>query len=423
MTHDTKLPSQVPVLVVGAGLAGLGCARTLVAAGHEVHVVEAGDGVGGRVRTDDVEGFRLDRGFQVILTAYPEIREQVDLQRLRLHAFRPGSLIRRNGRMELLADPWRNPAGAFASLFAGVGSLGDKLKTAKLRADLKSEPLDGLLEGPDRSTLEELRAHGFSESFIDGFFRPFLGGVFLERDLDTSARLFRYLFRLFAEGDTSVPEKGMQALPDQLAEPLEGRITLRSPVQVVETGRAVLRDGSEVRADWIVVATDGPSSVGLVGGGAPSYKTTVTTYFDAPEAPASEAMLILDGDGVGPVNHLAVMSNVAPSYAPRGRHLISASGVGSAASDPEGFPAAARAQLEGWFGPAVREWREIRSYTIRAALPHQPAGALDPDRGPDLSRDRIAVCGDHRLHGSLQGALESGRRTAERILGGAGAGP
>ena len=405
--------------MIGGGLAGLACARTLLAAGREVHLVEASDRIGGRVKTDDVEGFRLDRGFQVMLTAYPELRAEVDMRRLALQPFRPGSLIHRSGRMEFLTDPWRNPSGAFASLFASVGSLGDKLRTAKLRSDLKGAGLDSLLEGPDRSTLEELRAHGFSETFIDSFFRPFLGGVFLERELETSARLFRYLFRLFADGDTAVPEKGMEELPRQLAEPLEGRITTDAPVQIVDEGRAVLRDGREIRADWIVVATDGPGAVGLAGASAPSYKTTVTSYFDAPEAPVSEPMLVLDGDGTGPVNHLAVMSNVAPSYAPRGRHLVSASGVGPAANDPAGFPEAARKQLRGWFGDQVDEWREIRTYQIRAALPHQPTGAVDRFRGPILQRDRIAVCGDHRMHGSLQGAMESGRRAAEAILGGA----
>ncbi len=414
---SSPLPSHVPTLVVGAGLAGLGCARTLVAAGEEVHVVGASHAVGGRVRTDDVEGFRLDRGFQVLLTSYPEIRAQVDLQRLRLHPFRPGSRVFIDGRTEVLSDPWRNPGSAFASLAATVGTLSDKMKTAKLRSSLRGEALPSLLESSDIPTEEELRTLGFSERFIDGFFRSFLGGVFLERDLDTTARFFRYLFRLFSDGDTALPEKGMQALPEQLAEPLEGRITLEAPVQVAEAGRVTLRNGTEIRADRIVIATDAGAAVGLVGGAPRAAKPTLNTYFDAPEAPFHEPMLMLDGEGTGPVNHLAVLSNVAPSYAPPGRVLISANAVGAAASLGDAFAAAAREQLERWFGEQVREWREIRTYHVANALPAQPVGSLDASRAPELSRDGILICGDHTLHGSLQGALESGRRAAEQLLG------
>lgn len=414
---NAPLPDHVPVLVIGGGLAGLSCARLLAAEGKDVHLVEASDRVGGRVRTDEVDGFLLDRGFQIMLTAYPELQAQVDLDRLDLQKFRAGSLIRTKGSFHMLADPWKNPSGAFASLFSSVGSIGDKVRTANLRRELRSQDLNSLLASDDRSTLEELRAHGFSEEFIDLFFRPFLGGVFLERELVTSARLFRYLFRLFADGDAAVPAAGMEALPRQLAEPLEGRITTGTPATGVESDRVFFKSEKQVRADRIVIAADGPALSSLLGRAAPAYKTTVTTYFDAPEAPVQEAMLLLDGESRGPVNHLCVMSNVAASYAPAGRHLIAASGVGAAARRPELFEEGAREQLESWFGTSVRDWRTIRSYTITNALPHQPAGSLNVDDGPDVSSDGLIVCGDHRLHGSLQGAMESGRRAAEIVLG------
>ena len=227
---SAPLPDSADVVVVGAGLSGLSCALLLERAGVNVHVVEAADAVGGRVRTDEVDGFLLDRGFQVLLTAYEEVQSQVDLPRLDLRSFDPGSIIWNGRSLEQLGDPFRNPTSAMASLSAKVGSLGDKMKVAGLRRRLTAGTVADCFAGPERSTQEELQAEGFSADFIDTFFRPFLGGVFLERELRTSASLLRYYFRCFAIGDATLPAGGMQRLPELLASPLEERITLNTPV-------------------------------------------------------------------------------------------------------------------------------------------------------------------------------------------------
>lgn len=404
------------VVVVGAGLAGLSCARRLAAEGVDVQILEASDGIGGRVRTDEVEGFRLDRGFQVLLTAYPEVRAQVDLARLALNPFEPGSLIRVGTEFYRLVDPWRSPLGSLVSALAPVGSLTDKLKVARLRRDVLKAPADPLLWGEACSTLEELRSRGFSDKMVERFFRPFLAGVFLERELETSARLFRFYFRCFAEGHTALPDRGMGALPAQLGEGLEDHIHLETRVRLVEPGRVTLADDREVRADTVVVATAGPDAVSLVGGRSPSYKAALTSYFAAPQSPVRRGILVLNGNGDGPVNQLAVLNKVAPSYAPKDRHLISVSGVGPTTRRPETFVRDALAQLESWYGSQVREWRHLRTYHIPVALPHQPGGSVHEDPGFSRRAPGLVVCGDHVLHGSIQGAMESGRRAAESIL-------
>jgi len=407
-------PSQSQVLVVGAGLAGLSCARHLHQAGVDVHLLEASDAVGGRIRTDRVDGFLLDRGFQVLLTAYDELPRQMQLERLDLRHFGSGSLVWNGRGLQRLSDPWRDPLSALASLKADVGSLGDKLKVAALRRRLLSEPAEASFRGPDRSTLEELQAHGFSRDFIDGFFRPFLGGVFLERELETSARLFRYYFRCFAAGDAAVPAEGMQRLPELLAEGLEGRIALNHGVAAVESGGVTLEDGRRLTAQQVVLAVDGPAAGRLLGEEPPAYKTALTAYFAADEAPVGEPLLVLDGEGTGPANHVAVMSLVSPGYAPPGRHLVSVSGVGRTTGDVEAFRRDAVPQMRRWFGPTVDGWRHLRSYLVPHALPRHPPGSLDreaPSRPPGLW-----VAGDYTEFGAIQGALLSGRRTAERVL-------
>lgn len=414
--NSPALPDRVDHLVIGAGLAGLAAARTLRSAGASVHVVEAGDAVGGRVRTDEVEGFRLDRGFQVMLTAYEELQDQVKLSELDLRRFRPGSLIWTGNALEKLGDPWRDPASAFASLRADVGSMGDKLKVAALRRELLGKDPEELFRGPDRTTLEELDDRGFSRSFIDAFFRPFLGGVFLERELATSSRLFQYYFRCFSDGDAAVPAGGMQRLPEALARGLDDAITLEAPVAEIRPGGITLEDGTAVASDSIIVAVDGTSAARLLERDPVPCKATVTSYFVAGSPPVKDPLLVLDGEGTGPVNHLAVMTNVAPGYARAEGHLVSVSAVGEDAADPETFAGAARSQMTRWFGEEVAGWRHLRTYHIPHALPEHPGGSFEPGDHVESPCPGMIVAGDHVGFGSLQGALKSGRLAAEWAL-------
>lgn len=418
MAESAPFPSRADVLVVGAGLAGLACARILNGAGVNVHVLEASDGIGGRVRTDRVDGFLLDRGFQVLLTAYEELQIQVDLEALDLRPFRPGSLIWDGRKMVHLSDPWREPASAFSALRAPVGTFKDKMTVAALRHRALSRPPSWCFEGDDRSTQEELTRMGLSPDFIDLFFRPFLGGVFLERALETSSHLFRYYFRCFSAGDAALPAKGMERLPEQLAAPLAGRISLESRVVEVSGTETVLQDGRRAEARRVVLATDGADAAALLGETPQEFKATVTSYFAAPDPPTDRPLLILDGEGTGPVNHMAVLSNLAPDYAPPGGNLISVSGVDEAAKNPEAFREAAPRQLRRWFGAAVDGWQHLRTYHIPMALPRHPAGSLPNPTSPRARPDGLLVAGDYTEFGAIQGALRSGRRAAESILKG-----
>lgn len=409
MKHDA--------VIVGAGLAGLSCARELSARGASALVLEASERLGGRVRTDEVDGFRIDRGFQVLLTAYPECRDRLDYGALELRPFRPGSLIQREGRRTRLSDPWRDPGGLLASLFSPAATLGDKLKMAALRRRLRATDVEQIFADDTRTTLERLRDEGFSDVIVDSFFRPFLGGVFLERELETSSRFFEFVFKMFAEGDVAVPARGMQAIPEQIAASLpSGQLRLRSPVAEVAPGRVRLRDGETIEASHVVVATDGTEASRLLSGGeAPRWRSTDCLSFDADEPPYSEALLLLNGDGKGPINNVAVMSNVAAEYAPAGRALVAVSVVAPDAPR-ERVEVDVRDQLNDWFGPAVTRWRTIRHDRVERALPAQPVGWLSPARRPVELSDGLFVCGDARDNASINGAMVSGRRTAEAIL-------
>jgi len=410
--------SRDPVVVVGAGLAGLCCARGLHRAGVPVAVIEAQDAVGGRVRTDLREGFRLDRGFQVLLTAYPEALAVLDYAALDLRPFLPGALVRRGSRFHRVSDPWRRPQDALTTLRAGVGTLGDKLRLARLRGNVRRGTLAELMARPQSSTLERLRRAGFSEAMIDGFFRPFFGGILLDRSLAASSRMFDFVFRMMASGGVALPARGMGAIPEQLAGPLpHGSLRLGTAVDGVTPGGVRLVTGETLAARAVVLAVEGPEAARLLGRPAPPPpRSVVCVYFDAPEPPVGEPVLVLDGDGRGPVNNLCCPSLVAPDYAPAGHALVSATVLDGQALDDPTLEAAIREQLGDWFGAGVAGWRRLAVQRIPHAQPRQEPADLEPAERPVRVERGLYVCGDHRETASIQGAMASGRRAAEALI-------
>lgn len=404
------------VVVVGAGLAGLVCARTLEQAGRAVTVLEASDGVGGRVRTDVVDGFLLDRGFQVLLTAYPEAVRQLDYDILDLQRFRRGVVVRAGGSFRTLADPLREPAAAFASAFTPLATWSDLLRLLAWRATLVRGTGRHLAHAPQTTAAQALRGRGFSERIVQTFFGPFLSGTFFDPDLSTSSRLLDLVFRCFFTGDVAVPAQGMQQMPEQIAADLDD-VRLGMAAVEVSDGEVLTGDG-RLLADVVVVATDPPTAERLVADVAPAPpgRGTVTVYFRAPTPPLAGAWLALDADRDGPVATFVTMSEVSAAYAPPGEALLAASTVGHDSEDIESVVAAVRRQLAGWFGAQVGDWEELATYTIPYAQPRQEPVDVPSLRRPVALSESLYVCGDHRDTASIQGAMVSGRRTAEAIL-------
>ena len=415
---SSRLSERVDVCIVGAGIAGLACARALGYRGVECVVLEASDGVGGRVRTDALDGFLLDRGFQVALTAYPELHHQLDVSKLRLQRFEPGALVRVGGRFHRIADPLRRPRHLMSTLFAPIGTPLDRWRLVRLLADVRRGAPADLLRRPapprvDRSTLEELDARGFSDGMIDEFFVPLFAGIQLDPRLEVSSRRFAVILRMLAEGDAAVPANGMGAIPAQLAADVaEGVVRTGARVVELDGTTAVVEDGTKVSARALVIATEGPVAARFLGLDDPGSRAAACVYFAADHAPRPEPVIMLDADRSGPATAAAIMSNVAPSYAPAGRALIAVEVVGGI--DREGLEADVRAQLRRWFGADVDRWEHLRTYRIPHAHPDQRPG-FSARRAVRLGEGRF-VCGDHRDTPAIQGALFSGKRTAAAVL-------
>lgn len=421
-TGEQQVPTEasaVDVVIVGAGLAGLAAALHLEAAGRRVTVLEASDGVGGRVRTDRVDGFLLDRGFQVLLTAYPEVDEVLDVDALELGAFEPGAVLRQGGRFHHVSDPFRRPLEAPRTALTPVLSLADKLRVARLRRRVTRGPAVDLLRAPDATTEERLRADGFTTTAIDRLFRPLFGGIQLDPGLQTSARMFDIVYRCLATGDSALPAQGMGAIPEQLAARLTpGTVWLGAEVVAVDATGATCADGRQVRGRAVVVATEGPAASRLLGLPAVAGHAVSCCWFAAPAPPLRGPRLVLDADGSGPALNVAMISEAQPAYAPAGQSLIAAacptpSTDGGPAAPPDDLAEQVRQQLRGWFGPSVDGWRLLRTDHIHHAQPVQRP-PFNPRKRVRLA-DGLYVAGDHRDTSSIQGALFSGRRVAAAV--------
>ena len=352
------MASSHPVVIVGAGLAGLACARALHAGGVEVQVVDASDGVGGRVRSDLVDGFTLDRGFQGYFTAYPEGRRVLDYGALDLRRFVPGAMVRVDGGFHTIADPFRAPLTALGGILAPVGTMADKLKVLSLRQQALAQTPEEIFAAPERSIADELAALGFSPRIVDRFFTPFLGGIFLDPSLSTTSRMLYFVYRMLSEGDTVVPARGMGAIPAQLASalsPQQVRLNARVTGIHHHDGRAtalMLEHGETLHARALVVATDIEQASAITGEPLRSQARAVScVYFAAPASPVGQPILVLNSDGRGPVLNLAVLTDVAPEYAPAGQHLIAAVVMGTPTAGDADLERDVRRQMSDWYGP------------------------------------------------------------------------
>jgi len=411
MSNTAALPDSADVVIVGAGLAGLVAAKVLEQHNLDVIVLEESDGVGGRVRTDHVDGFLLDRGFQVLLTAYPELPRHLNLAELDLQLFEPGAIVWRDGKGTVVGDPIRRPKTVVSTALAPIGTVGDKARVALLRSRLLRAEPRSLLRGDDLPTASALRAQGFSSQIIERFFRPLVGGIQLDPSLGTSRRMFDIIFRTLAAGDVGVPAAGMGAISDQLASRiLRTPIHLNTTITSISPHEVTVSGGHHISSRAIIVATQGPVASRLLGLPPVASRSAGCVYFAAKSAPVDGSYIVLDGSGQGPVLNLAVMSNTARSYAPHGQHLIAAAMPGVCDGDLEHL---ARVQLRSWWGSQVDSWKHLRTYRI----PHGQPGQDPPfhhKKSVSLG-DGLFVCGDHRDTGSIEGAMFSGRRCAQAV--------
>jgi len=417
-----KMNSQIDgpkVAIVGAGIAGLYCATILKSEGINVTIYDKEKEVGGRMRTSEIDGFLVDHGFHVMQTAYDEASSFIDFDALGCKSFKPGAKVidvsDNKVRTRLMVDPWRSPIRGLLSSFNGLLSFRDQLRIASLRRRVMRGPLDGLFDGNDGTTHDYLRVRKLSDDAINRFFLPLFSGIFLESELRTSERLFRFIFRMMAKGKMVLPKNGIRAAPLAMAEKI-GLDNIRLGVEIDRIENQALRFRGEAhRFDLVIKAFAEPSE----GNG----RDVWTVNFDAPASPIRSKHIMLnsnlhENDSI--VCHVAVPSDIQPSYAPVGRSLVTATVVGDRATkmgfdSDEVIEKEVRKDLGTWFGDGtVSTWQTLCIQHISNALPETNSG----QRLTNVPRNGIdpIVCGDHMLHGSVEGAFLSGKAAASSAL-------
>jgi phytoene dehydrogenase-like protein len=415
------------VVVAGGGLAGLVAARRLAEAGAEVELFEERKEVGGRVRSRTVDGFTLDRGFQVLFSAYPAARRELDLDALDCRRFAPGATIARPNHRSTLSDPLGQPSAAVPTLLNRDVRTGDKLRLFRLQRELKRREWETLFDGDDTSIREYLAAQGFSKAFVENFAAPFYGGITLDRSLSTSGHVFEYTFKALSEGETVVPAAGMGAIPAQLrrrAEAAGVTVETRDAVSRIDTdgnGVSVETNNEHRSPDTVVVATDPKSAGDLTSIETPTEaKACVTVHCSVPgHQTLDTGSRILLNAGDGRPNTVAPMSAAAPEYAPDGRDLLSATFLGEQEESDETLIETVRTALDSWYPENhFGELEAIAVDRIDFAQFAQSPGfqtslpAVDAPEGP------VYLAGDYTRWSSIQGALESGKRAADAVLPG-----
>ena len=406
------------ITIIGAGIAGLTAAVYLCKKGFDIQILESSERAGGRIKTDFVEGFRLDRGFQVLLTEYPETKSLLDYEKLNLKRFLPGATVLYDGGQFEIADPFRRPSALFATLFAPVGSIKDKINTLFLKNKLLKISISEIFKQKETNTNLHLKNYGFSSKIIDRFYKPFFSGIFLENNLETSGNMFDFVMKMFSEGDTAVPALGMEEIPKQLVAMLpKNAIQYNMKVLKIENNTIICENGKVFETDKIIIATEATGFArNYIPKNKQNFRQVTNVYFEANIAPTKKAVVVLNASKNRKwVNNLTVVSNISEQYAPKNKVLIAVSLNGIPDVSDEILAQNMKGELTNWYGNQVNSWRMLKTYRINYALPNQEQVKNELSETDLRINENLFICGDHLMNGSINAAMKSGRLVAELI--------
>jgi len=394
-------------IVVGAGISGLSCALELEKNGYQVQILEKENHPGGRVHSDIVDGYILNRGFQVLQTGYPETKRLLDYKKLELCNLDSEVWIMNNNKIKKLYDPIQNPSSILKAAFSNVGTFWDKLHLLQLRQSTTSRSTDTIFQENEITSLEQIKNYGFSDSIINEFFKPLFGGAFLDSKLDTTSRMFKFVYKIFSIAPIAIPKYGMKSIPEQLEAKLESKISFNTNVIKLNNKNAFL-ENETLSADVIILAANHNSARQLIPSIEEiSWNSTSCYYFIADSPPFSSKVVLLNGNNHGEINNVFVPTNISKSYSPNNKSIISVSTIGLNNSETE-----IRNELKNWFGNQTENWKLLHTYHIEQALPRMSV--------PSISHSQyingIHMCGDYLTSSSIHGSMYSGRMTAKQII-------
>ena len=400
--------------IVGAGVSGLVASKVLEDYGYESMIIEATDRVGGRVKTDVIDGYQLDHGFQVLLTAYPSAQKYLNFEALELQHFIPGATIFSNGKQKTIGDPLRNIFLLFPTLFSGIGTLSDKVKILKLNRLLKNTTLDKIFDKSEKTTLQYLIDFGFSEEIISKFFKPFFSGIFLEPKLETSSRMFEFVYKMFGEGYATLPKGGIEAIPKQLKSNLKhGNFQFNTKVKSVEDGKIILADGNELESDFTIIATESNKLVGNLKKIETKWKSCDTLYFETNTKTIKKPIIGLISESDALINNIFYHSSILSKSTSK-KQLLSVTVVKQHNLSQENLKIRVQKELQDYCG--IDSCIFIKHYAIPKALPNLDGIKYEMQPSETKLTNYIFLAGDTQLNGSLNAAMIAGEKAALNVI-------
>ena len=406
-----KSPS---IHIIGGGISGLIAARVLEEHGLSATIIEASDRLGGRVKTDVVDGYSLDHGFQVLLTAYPAAKKYLDFDALELQEFLPGSAIFKNGKQKIIGDPLRNLSLLLPTLFSGIGTVNDKLKILALNRRLKKKSIQNIFAEKEQTTRVYLENIGFSEAIITNFFTPFFSGIFLENKLETSSRMFEFVYKMFGEGNAALPKDGIQAIPKQLFEKLKSTtIIFNTKVKSVENGSIKLESGETLKSNFTIIATQASGLVSNLKNQATLWKSCDTLYFEVAKREIKKPLIGLIAMHNALINNIFYHTSLQTS-ATATKELLSVTVVDKQNLTNKQLVTEVQKELKELCN--IDSCTFIKQYNIPMALPNLQDIQYEMLPSETRLTETIFLAGDTQLNGSLNAAMIAGERAALEVI-------
>ncbi|MFT7229716.1 MAG: protoporphyrinogen oxidase [Bacteroidia bacterium] len=405
---------EYKIHIIGAGISGLIAARVLEDSGFNPVVIEATDRAGGRVKTDILNGFQLDHGFQVLLTSYPAAQKYLDFEALDLQLFLPGASIFKGKKQKIIGDPLRDLSLLFPTLLSGIGSLSDKLRILKLNNYLKKKSLSAIFLDPEQSTFSYLKAYGFSTKIISEFFKPFFSGIFLETQLETSSRMFEFIYKMFGEGDASIPKAGIEAIPVQLLQNLKHTtFEYTTKVASIKDGEVVLENGTKLESHFTIVATEASSLISNLRNQATQWKSCDTLYFETDKRVIQDKLIGLIAAEGTLINNIFYPTSLQTA-SESSKELLSVTVIDNQNLSKEMLIEEVKKELSEHCG--IDSCQFIKQYTIPMALPQLENLKYEMLASETRLTASVFLAGDTQLNGSLNAAMISGERAALGVL-------
>ena len=406
--------SDYKINIIGAGVSGLIAAQVLENFGYHPTIIEASGKAGGRVKSDIINGYILDHGFQVLLSSYPAAIKYLDFDKLDLQELLPGATIFKDRNQQNIGDPLRNFSLLFPTLFSSIGNFSDKTKILKLNALLKKKKISSIFKKEEKTTLQYLKDFGFSDNIISDFFKPFFSGIFLEEKLETSSRMFEFVYKMFGEGLAVIPKNGIQAISNQLKENLKQTVfNFNSPTKEVLDHKIILQDDSEIKTHITIIATEASSLIPNLKNQNTDWKSCETLYFETKNRVIKKPLIGLISYENALINNIFYPTSISTSTKGN-KELLSVTIVKNHKLKESDLIEKVKQELLEFCN--ISEAYFLKRYKIKKALPNINNLQYEISSTETKLKSTIFLAGDQLLNGSLNAAMISGERAALGVI-------